>query len=164
MKKPFLLLALLLLMSSSLSFAQDMPQETQEEQETPMEITEESETDETMTEPMPAETAEAEKAAIFDYAYVLVDGRLGKRLKIHVDTGDQPFPVPNKKDVIKKFRKKGSYVAVVNFMIEQGYEVVNITHAYEMAAGNAGVEGLSCILRKAREPKTDGEENLSRVD
>jgi hypothetical protein len=162
MKKQLLLSLSLLMLSITWSFGQtneDVPQNsTQEQTEEKDQALEFSEVEEdaALTETETEIEAEKEPKVKYTYAYVLVDGKIGRRVKVHIDTGDKPFPVPNKEDAIKTLRKKRSYVAVVNFMIEHGYEVVSINQAYEMAAGNAGIEGLSCVMRKPLE--TDNEE------
>lgn len=85
----------------------------------------------------------------YSYAYILVQGKmLSKKLKVEVDFGDTPEQIKAGKEYSEKLTNKKSYAAVLNYMVESEFELVetlDYTSSYE---GHGGTSGVVFIMRK----------------
>lgn len=61
----------------------------------------------------------------YSYAYISVEGKLfSKKLKVQVDFGDTPEQISAGKEFSEILTNKKSYAAVLNYMVESQFELV----------------------------------------
>ncbi|MBK1439835.1 hypothetical protein JHJ32_07560 [Parapedobacter sp. ISTM3] len=87
----------------------------------------------------------------YSYAYISVEGKLfSKKLKVGVDFGDTPEQLKAGEEYSKKLTNKKSYAAILNYMVENQFELVetlDFTSAYN---GTGGTSGIVFIMRKKK--------------
>lgn len=83
------------------------------------------------------------------YAIISAEGKgLGKKLKVDVDLGDTPEQIKAGKEYSEILTNKKSYAAVLNYMAENDFELVesrDINFSYQ---GTGGTAGIIFIMRK----------------
>lgn len=85
----------------------------------------------------------------YTYAYVLVEGRLfSKKLKVSVDFGDSPEQIKAGKEYSETLTNKKSYAAVLNYMVENKFELVETLDYTSSYSGSGGTSGIVFIMRK----------------
>jgi hypothetical protein len=106
---------------------------------------------------LPAVSQSVEKAdiehpthdTIFSYAYILVEGRVfSKKLIVEVDFGDTPAQIKAGKEYSQRLTNKKSYAAVLNYMVEQQFELVETLDYTTNAMGSGGTSGIVFIMRR----------------
>jgi hypothetical protein len=85
----------------------------------------------------------------YTYAYILVEGKaFSKKLKVNVDFGDTPEQLKAGKEYSERLTNKKSYAAVLNYMVESGFELVQTLENTDSYAGSGGTSGVVFIMRK----------------
>ncbi|SEN53923.1 hypothetical protein SAMN04488505_11132 [Chitinophaga rupis] len=86
---------------------------------------------------------------IYSYAYILVEGRVfSKKLKVEVDFGDTPEQIKTGKEYSERLTNKKSYAAILNYMVEQQFELVETLEYAENVMGSGGTTGIVFIMRR----------------
>ena len=92
-----------------------------------------------------------QKQNTFSYAYVRVEGKfLSKKLKVKVDLGDSDSQIKNGETLSEILTNKKSYAAVLNYMSEIGYELVNTLDLTSSYNGSGGTSGIVYVMKKAK--------------
>jgi hypothetical protein len=87
--------------------------------------------------------------ATYTYAYILVEGKaFSKKLKVDVDFGDTPEQLKAGKEYSERLTNKKSYAAVLNYMVESGFELVQTLDYTSSYSGSGGTSGVVFIMRK----------------
>jgi hypothetical protein len=87
--------------------------------------------------------------ATYTYAYILVEGKaFSKKLKVDVDFGDTPEQLKAGKEYSERLTNKKSYAAVLNYMVESGFELVQALDYTSSYSGSGGTSGVVFIMRK----------------
>lgn len=87
--------------------------------------------------------------SIRTYAYILVEGKLfSKKLKVNVDFGATPEQLKAGKEYSERLTNKKSYAAVLNYMVESGFELVQTLDYTDSYAGSGGTSGIVFIMKK----------------
>lgn len=87
----------------------------------------------------------------YSYAYISVAGKLfSKKLKVEVDFGDTPEQITQGHEYSEYLTNKKSYAAVLNYMVEQQFELVNTLDLAESYQGTGGTSGIVFIMKKRR--------------
>ncbi len=85
----------------------------------------------------------------YSYAYILIQGKLfSKKLRVDVDFGDTPEQIEAGKEYSKKLTNKKSFASVLNYMIENQYELVQTLNYTDIYSGTGGTSGVVFIMRK----------------
>jgi len=85
----------------------------------------------------------------YSYAYVSVEGKLfSKKLKVTVDFGDSPEQLKKGKEFSKILTDKKSYAAILNYMVDKKFELVEVIDFLYTHDGTGGTSGLAFIMRK----------------
>lgn len=89
------------------------------------------------------------QAQQFSYAYITIEGKgFSKKLKVDVDLGDTPEQVQAGKEYSEILTNKKSYAAVLNYMAEHQYELVESRDINSSFQGTGGSSGIVLIMRK----------------
>ena len=84
----------------------------------------------------------------YEYAYVSIDGKsFSKRLKVKVDFGDKEEEINKGKDYSKILSDKKSYVAILNYMLEHEFELVESFVNYSVG-GSDDTAGIVFLMKK----------------
>jgi hypothetical protein len=95
------------------------------------------------------ETKNKNAVPTYSYAYIAVEGKLfSKKLKVEVDFGDTPEQMKAGKEYSEILTNKKSYSAILNYMAESQFELVNSLDLNSTYQGNGGSSGIAFILRK----------------
>jgi hypothetical protein len=87
-----------------------------------------------------------------EYVYITVSGKiLSKKLNVEVDFGDEPDQIKKGEQHSTILTGKKSYVAVLNYMFREGYELVSTSEFTYTYQGTGGTSGLGIIMRKKQE-------------
>jgi hypothetical protein len=83
------------------------------------------------------------------HAYILIQGKgLSKKLKVDVDFGDTPEQIKAGKEYSEKLTNKKSFAAVLNYMVENNFELIQTLDYTEFTMGAGGTSGIVFIMRK----------------
>lgn len=94
---------------------------------------------------------QTEKDQTFSYAYISVEGKLfSKKLKVEVDFGDTPEQIKAGQEYSEVLTNKKSYAAVLNYMVEKQFELVETLELISSYQGSGGTSGIIFILRKRK--------------
>lgn len=89
------------------------------------------------------------KTQTYSYAYITVEGKaFGKKLKVTVDLGDKPEQIQTGNEYSEILTNKKSYAAVLNYMSEKDYELVESRDISYSVQGTGGSSGIILIMRK----------------
>ena len=87
----------------------------------------------------------------YSYAYVLVKGKaFSKKLNVEVDFGDTPDQIKIGKEYSDTLTDKKSYAAILNYMVESQFELVETLDYMNTFEGSGGTYGIAFIMRKKR--------------
>ncbi len=87
-----------------------------------------------------------------EYVYVAVTGRLfSKKLNVAIDFGDKTDQIIKSEKYSEVLNGRKSYIGVLNYMFEEGYELVETMEFTSMSQGTGGTSGLGFILKRKRE-------------
>ncbi|UOE47460.1 hypothetical protein MTO98_23925 [Mucilaginibacter sp. SMC90] len=100
-------------------------------------------------ETKPDSSAIIARNAMSTYAYIQVEGKLlSKKLKVQVDFGDTPEQLKMGKEYSEKLTGKKSYAAILNFMVQSKFELVQTLEYSETYSGTGGTTGIVFIMKK----------------
>ncbi|MFZ1516075.1 MAG: hypothetical protein WAT21_11785 [Saprospiraceae bacterium] len=96
-----------------------------------------------------------EKGQAFSYAYISVSGKLfSKKLKIIVDLGDSPEQIKLREEYSDVLTNRKSYAAILNYMVENEYELVETLTLEEgssfQGTGSGGTSGVIFIMKRRK--------------
>jgi len=92
---------------------------------------------------------EGSKSEAHSYVYISVQGKaFSKKLIVQVDFGDAPDQISAGKEYSELLTNKKSYAAVLNYMVEQGFELVETLTLTSAFQGSGGTEGIIFIMKK----------------
>ena len=87
----------------------------------------------------------------YSYAYISVYGKLfTKKLKVVVDFGDTPQQLQAGQEYSELLTNKKSYAAVLNYMVENQFELVETLDYTETFDGSGGTSGIVFLMRKMK--------------
>ena len=87
-----------------------------------------------------------------EYVYISVSGRLfSKKLHIVVDFGDKPEEIVKSEKYTEILTGRKSYIGVLNYMSDDGYELIETLEFTSLYQGTGGTSGLGFILKKKKE-------------
>ncbi|SMG05813.1 hypothetical protein [Sphingobacterium psychroaquaticum] len=100
-----------------------------------------------------AETLKANQIEIqkekVSYAYIRIEGKfLSKKLKVNVDLGDSEKQLEDGMKLSQILTNTRSYAAVLNYMAEIGYELVNTLDLTKNSDGTGGTSGIVYVMKK----------------
>jgi len=85
----------------------------------------------------------------YSYSHITITGKaFSKKLKVNVDFGDTPEQIKAGEEYSKILTNKKSYAAILNYMVDNKFELVetlNYTNSYN---GTGGTSGIVFIMRK----------------
>lgn len=85
----------------------------------------------------------------YSYAYITVIGKtFSKKLTVQVDFGDTPEQIILGKDYSEILNNKKSYSAILNYMSERQYELVESRENTFSYQGTGGTSGIIFILKR----------------
>ena len=85
------------------------------------------------------------------FAYISIEGRVfSKKLKVEVDFGDTPEQLTAGKEFSEKLSNKRSYAAVLNYMVDNQFELVETLDYNYIYTGSGGTAGIVFIMRKKK--------------
>lgn len=83
------------------------------------------------------------------YAYIAVQGKfLSKKIKVNVDLGDSKEQIEKGEQLSERLTNKKSYAAILNYMSELGYELVNTLDLTSSTEGSGGTTGIVYVMKK----------------
>ncbi len=87
-----------------------------------------------------------------EYVYVSVSGRLfSKKLNVVVDFGDSPEQIIKSEKYTEILTGRKSYIGVLNYMSNEGYELIETMTFTYIQQGTGGTRGLGFILKQTKE-------------
>lgn len=87
----------------------------------------------------------------YAYAYISINGKLfSKKLKVNVDFGDTPEQIAEGEKYSEILTNKKSYAAILNYMVDNQFELVETLDYVETVQGNGGTSGIVFIMRKKK--------------
>ena len=87
----------------------------------------------------------------YSYAYISINGKLfSKKLKVAVDFGDTSEQIAEGKKYSELLTNKKSYAAVLNYMVENQFELVETVDYTSIYQGSGGTSGIVFIMRKKK--------------
>ena len=97
------------------------------------------------------DTAFKNQSQAYSYAYITIEGKgFGKKLKVNVDFGDTPQQIKIGEEYSETLTNKKSYAAVLNYMSENGYELVGSGDNSFSYQGTGGTSGIIFIMRRKK--------------
>jgi len=91
---------------------------------------------------------------MFTDAYIQIEGKLhSKKLKVEVNLGDTPEQMKAGKEYSEKLTGKKSYAAILNFMVQNEFELVQTLGYTEAYSGTGGTTGIFFIMKKNTAPR-----------
>ena len=87
----------------------------------------------------------------YSYAYISIKGKLfSKKLKVEVDFGDTPEQITEGEKFSDLLTNKKSYAAVLNYMVDKQFELVETLDYISTHQGSGGTSGIVFIMRKKK--------------
>jgi hypothetical protein len=87
----------------------------------------------------------------YSYAYISIQGKLfSKKLKVEVDFGDLPEQMKLGEEYSTILTNKKSYAAILNYMVENDFELVETLDYNYTYSGTGGTSGIVFIMRKKK--------------
>jgi hypothetical protein len=87
----------------------------------------------------------------YSYAYISVEGKLfSKKLKVQVDFGDTPEQISAGKEYSEILTNKKSYAAILNYMVESQFELVETLDHLGIYQGTGETDRIVFIMRKRK--------------
>jgi len=85
----------------------------------------------------------------YSYTYISIAGKaFSKSLKVDVDFGDTPEQIRASDQYSAILTNKKSYAAILNYMIENQFELVETLTQTSITQGSGGTSGIIFIMRK----------------
>jgi hypothetical protein len=86
-----------------------------------------------------------------EYVFIMVTGKIfSKKLNVEVDFGDSPEQVKKSEEYSQALDGKKSWVAVLNYMLTKGYEMVELCELVSTYSGTGGTTGLGYFMRRIK--------------
>jgi len=83
------------------------------------------------------------------YAHVSINGKaFTKKLKVEVDFGEEPDQIAKGEEYSAILNNKKSFASILNYMEENGYELVQSMEIIFMINGGGGTQGIQFIMRE----------------
>ena len=96
-----------------------------------------------------AEMTRPNQVQTYLYAYISIEGKaFSRKLKVQVDIGDTPQQIKDGKEYSDSLTNKKSYAAVLNYMAERQFELVETRDDNFTYQGIGGTSGIVFIMRK----------------
>lgn len=94
-----------------------------------------------------------EKEPALSYAYISIQGKVfSKKLKVVVDVGDTPEQIKAGQQYSEILTDKKSYAAVLNFMVDNGFELIDTLTLEDNSSfqgtGSGGTTGIIFIMKR----------------
>lgn len=90
----------------------------------------------------------------YTYAYIVIEGKfLSKKLNVNVDLGDTPQQIAKGKEYSYFLSNKKSFAAVLNYMEEQDFELLETLDYNDIFSGNGGTTGVVFLMKKKSEKR-----------
>jgi hypothetical protein len=90
------------------------------------------------------------RPSILNYAYIRVEGKaFSKKLAVKVDLGDKLDEIELGKEYSDMLNNKKSYAAILNYMSEKGFELVETHEISYSYAGTGETYGVILIMRRS---------------
>lgn len=87
----------------------------------------------------------------YSYAYISINGKLfSKKLRVEVDFGDTPEQISEGDKYSEVLTNKKSYAAVLNYMVDNQFELVQTLDYIYTYQGTGGTSGIVFIMRKKK--------------
>ncbi len=88
----------------------------------------------------------------YTYAYIRVQGKaFSKKLKVDVDFGDTPEQLKAGEEYSEISTNKKSYAAVLNYMADKKFELVQTLEQTSSFNGSGGTSGVVFIMKREKE-------------
>lgn len=88
----------------------------------------------------------------YSYAYVSVQGKaFSKKLKVDVDFGDTPEQLKASDEYSDILTNKKSFAAVLNYMADNGFELIQTLDLTTSFQGSGGTSGIVFIMKKKKQ-------------
>jgi len=88
----------------------------------------------------------------YTYAYIVIKGKfLSKKLKVDVDLGETEEQMKVGKEYSDFLTNKKSYAAILNHMVDNGFELVETVDYNYVYSGDGGTSGIVFIMKKKRD-------------
>lgn len=85
----------------------------------------------------------------YSYTYISVEGKLfSKKLKVNVDFGDTPEQLKACQKYWEILTNKKSYAAILNYMSENGFELIQTFELTSSYKGSGGTTGVVFLMKK----------------
>jgi hypothetical protein len=85
----------------------------------------------------------------YSYAYISINGKsFSKKLKVTVDFGDTPEQISEGEKYSELLTNKKSYAAVLNYMVDNQFELVETLDYISTYQGTGGTSGVVFIMKK----------------
>ena len=85
----------------------------------------------------------------YSYAYIVIEGKgFSKKLKVDVDLGDSPDQIKSGKEYSDILTNKKSYAAILNYMSENQFELLESIDNSLSVKDTGGPSGIVFIMRK----------------
>lgn len=89
--------------------------------------------------------------ATYHYAYISIEGKVfSKKLRVEVDFGDSEEQMKMGSEFSQKLTNKKSYAAILNYMVENQFELVETLTLTSSYSGSGGTSGIIFIMRKKK--------------
>ena len=95
----------------------------------------------------------------YSYAFIEVNGKaFSKKLKVNVDFGETPEQIKKGQEYSEILTNKKSYAAILNYMVENDFELVETLEYIVTSQGTGGTSGIVFIMRKKKASSDNGSE------
>lgn len=98
------------------------------------------------------ESKNQNESEAYSYAYIAVSGRpFSKKLIVEVDLGDTPEQINHGEEYSRLLTNKKSYAAVLNYMVENGFELIETLSYTQSFQGSGETSGVMFIMKKKKQ-------------
>ncbi len=92
-----------------------------------------------------------EQTQAYSYVYIAVtNSRPTEKFEVRVDFGDTQEQLKAGKAYSELLTKKNSYAAVLNYMVDNGFELVETLDYSSIYAGSGGSSGVVFLMREKK--------------
>lgn len=87
-----------------------------------------------------------------EYVYIAVSGKFfSKKMNVEVDFGDEPEQIKKGEEYSKILTGKKSIIAVLNYMVKDGFELIETLEYTYTSQGTGGTNGVGLFMKKKKE-------------
>ncbi len=95
--------------------------------------------------------SDCQEKSSFEYVYISVSGKIfSKKLNVEVDFGDEPEQIKKSEEYGKILTGKRSFIAVLNYMVKEGYELIETLDYNYSYQGTGGTIGVGFFMKKKK--------------